>query len=197
MVTYRLSTKELDFDTVPYNESSSKEFFIENIGKVPFEFNINLGTVSRPGLIECSAMRGKVLAGEKFKVIIKFFAGVPDNIREFFLVECSHFPAERFTVKAVGIYPACLLSFPRAEDEGFQSCFNEVRSDLEHKKIHYAAQFHGVDALKLMPTIPAKFVDKEKVMIREKETFVMEVEAECDRQSLCSKIIQLVDTQVV
>ena len=141
-------------------------------------------------------MKGKVLAGEKFKVIVKFFAGVPDNIREFFLVECSHFPAERFTVKAVGIYPACLLSFPRAEDESFQSCFGVVRSDLEQKKIQYAAQFHGVDALKLMPTIPAKFVDKEKVMIREKETFVMEVEAECDRQNLCSKIIQLVDNQV-
>jgi hypothetical protein len=47
-----------------------------------------------------------------------------------------------------------------------------------------------------MPAIPAKFVDKEKVVIREKETFVMEVEAECDRQSLCSKIIQLVDSQV-
>jgi len=47
-----------------------------------------------------------------------------------------------------------------------------------------------------MPTIPAKFVDKEKVMIREKETFVMEVEAECDRQSLCNKIKEIVDQKV-
>jgi hypothetical protein len=44
-----------------------------------------------------------------------------------------------------------------------------------------------------MPPIPAKFVDKEKVGIKEKETFVMEVEAECDRQILCQKIITLVD----
>ena len=138
-MTYRLSTKELDFDTVPYNESSSKDFFIENIGKVPFEFSINLGTISRPGLIECSHMRGKVLAGEKFKVTVKFFAGIPDNIREFFLVECSHFPAERFTVKAVGIYPACLLSFPRADDDAFQSKFNDVRQQLEQKKVNYSA----------------------------------------------------------
>jgi hypothetical protein len=36
-----------------------------------------------------------------------------------------------------------------------------------------------------MPPIPAKFVDKEKVGIKEKETFSMEVEAEVDRQSLC------------
>jgi hypothetical protein len=64
-------------------------------------------------------MSGKVLAGEKFKIVIKFFAGTPDNIREMFLVECSHFPAERFTVKAVGIYPGCLLSLPRGDDETF------------------------------------------------------------------------------
>jgi len=86
LVTYRLSTKEIDFGEVAYNESSSRDFFIENIGKVPFEFAINLSTVSRPGLIECSAMNGKVLAGEKLKIVIKFFAGIPDNIREMFLV---------------------------------------------------------------------------------------------------------------
>jgi hypothetical protein len=32
-----------------------------------------------------------------------------------------------------------------------------------------------------MPPIPAKFIDKEKAQIKEKETFVMDVEAECDR----------------
>ncbi len=98
---------------IPFNESSSKEFFIENIGKVPFEFNINLSTVSRPGIIECSHMTGKVIAGERFKVIVKFFPGVPDNINEMLLVECGHFPAVRFKLKAVGIYPGLLLSLPR------------------------------------------------------------------------------------
>lgn len=195
-MTYRLSSKEIDFGEVAYNESSSREFFIENIGKVPYEFSINLATVSRPGLIECSTMQGKVLAGDKFKITVKFFAGIPDNIREMFLVECSHFPAERFTIKAVGIYPGCLLSFPRADDELFQGKFDSVRTQLESKSIDYAARFHGVEALRLMPQIPAKFVDKEKVGIKEKETFVMEVEAECDRQNLCQKIINMVEQQV-
>ena len=35
-VSYKLSATELDYAEIPYNESSSKEFFIENIGKVPF-----------------------------------------------------------------------------------------------------------------------------------------------------------------
>lgn len=182
LVTYRLSANELDFGEVAYNESSTKDFYIENIGKVPFEFNINLGTVSRPGVIECSVMSGKVIAGEKYKVTIRFFAGVPDNIREMFLVECSHFTAERFTVKAVGIYPGCLLSFPRSDEEDFASDFEKIKSMLNSKKIDYSALFHGTDALRVMPPPPAKFVDKEKAIIREKETFIMDVEAEVDRQ---------------
>jgi hypothetical protein len=36
-----------------------------------------------------------------------------------------------------------------------------------------------------MPPIPAKFIDKEKAVIKEKETFSMGVEAEVDRQKLC------------
>jgi len=122
-VAYKLSTNELDYGEISYNESSQKEFFIENNGKVPFEFNINLSTVSRPGVIECNHMNNIVNPDEKFKVIVKFFPGIPDNIDEMFLVECGHFPAERFKVKAVGIYPGCLLSFPRFDDDEYQSKF--------------------------------------------------------------------------
>jgi len=46
-VSFRLSTNNLDFGEVAYNESQPRDFFIENIGKVPFEFNVNLSTLSR------------------------------------------------------------------------------------------------------------------------------------------------------
>jgi hydrocephalus-inducing protein len=61
-VAFRLSTNNLDFGEVAYNESQPRDFYIENVGKVPFEFNINLSTLSRQGVIECSHMTGKVLA---------------------------------------------------------------------------------------------------------------------------------------
>jgi hypothetical protein len=97
-------------------EPTTENFYIENVGKVPFEFNINLSTLSRPGIVTCSQMSGKVIAGDRLKIGVTLHAGVPDNIQEMILVECGHFPAERFTIKAVGIYPGCLLSFPRLED---------------------------------------------------------------------------------
>jgi hypothetical protein len=65
-------------------------------------------------------MTGKVIAGERYKVLLKFFPGVPDNIDEYLLVECGHFPPVRFRVRAVGIYPGCLMSFPRSNEEEFQ-----------------------------------------------------------------------------
>ena len=49
-------------------------------------------------------MNGKIMIEEKLRVTLKFRHEVPDDISELFLVECAHFPAERFKIKAVGIY---------------------------------------------------------------------------------------------
>lgn len=186
-VDFKLSTHELDYGEIPYNESSSKEFYIENIGKVPYEFSINLSTVSRPGIIECSHMSGKVIAGERFKVVVKFFPGVPDNIDEMLLVECGHFPAARFKVKAVGTYPGCLLSLPRATEEAYRALLEGVRSRRDQGELLYAAPFSGVEAVRLMPALPSKLPEREKVLI--KEPLAMELEAEADREVLCEKIL--------
>jgi hydrocephalus-inducing protein len=190
-VDFRLSTHELDYGEIAYNESSSKEFFIENIGKVPYEFSINLSTVSRPGLIECSHMSGKVIAGERFKVVVKFFPGVPDNIDEMFLVECGHFPAARFKVKAVGTYPGCLLSFPRASDEDYQTRLERVRARREQGELAYNPEhsFSGLEAVRQMPALPTKLPEREKAMIKEAQAPGMEVEAEADRELLCDMIL--------
>ena len=56
---------------------------------------------------------------------------VPDNIKEMLLVECGHFPAVRFNVQAVGIYPGCLLSFPRSHDEDFSKRLEKSRLKVE------------------------------------------------------------------
>ena len=189
-VSYKLSTTELDYGEIPYNESSAKEFFVENIGKVPFQFTVNLSTVSRPGLVDCHPMTGKVAAGEKFKVIAKFFPGIPANIDEMFLVECAHFPAQRFKVRAVGTYPGCLLSFPRSDDEDFHRRFEETKKALSKGKTDYSALFHSAEAIKQMAPLP-KAIEKDKSL--SKEPFVMEIEAEVDRKLLCDKILSQIE----
>lgn len=182
-VEHRLSVRELEFGEIAYNESSTKDFYIENLGKVPFEFNINLSTLSRPGVVECTPITGKVIAGEKFKISVKFSPGIPDNIHECFLVECGHFPAERFTLNAVGIYPAALISLPRIDSQAFQVDFDRTKAMLENHEIHYNGMFKGSEAVKHQPVIPPKFPDKEKVII--KDPIALEIEAEVDRHTLC------------
>lgn len=39
-----------------------------------------------------------------------------------------------------------------------------------------------------MPAIPPKFVEKEKITI--KDPVILEIEAEVDRHTLCEKIVQ-------
>ena len=137
-------------------------------------------------------MTGKVAAGEKYKVLVKFFPGIPSNIDEMFLVECAHFPAQRFKVKAVATYPGCLLSFPRADDEEFHRRFEEVKKQLSKgaKNLDYGAVFNPSEAIKQMAPLP-KAIEKDKSLT--KEPFVMEVEAEVDRRTLCEKILQQIE----
>ena len=138
-------------------------------------------------------MTGKVAAGEHFPVQCKFFPGVPDSIREVFQVECAHFPARDITVKGVGIFPGCLLSFPRAPDDAeFSTKYEETKKLLLKGRISYPALFNSEIALKNMPgALQGKKTDKDKSMI--KEPFAMEVEAETDRRILCEKIISSLD----
>ena len=123
--------------------------------------------------------------------IVKFFPGIPSNIDEMFLVECAHFPAQRFKVKAIGTYPACLLSFPRSDDEEFHHMFDEVKKVMQRGiKPDYSAVFTSAEALKQMAPLP-KAIEKDKSLV--KEPFVMEVEAEVDRRVLCDKILAQIE----
>lgn len=118
---------------------------------------------------------------------MKFYPGIPDNINETFLVECGHFPAEKFTVKGVGIYPGCVLSFPRANEADFNERCERIKPMLESKEIKYSALFQGVEAQRMLQPIPPKMVDKEKITID--DPFLLDIAAEVDRQVLCEKIV--------
>ena len=172
-VAYKLSANEIDFGKISYSGHETKDFYIINSGKVPFEFNINLSTLTRPGILDISPMTGKVIHGEKFRVIVKFYPGIPDNIDEIFLVECAHFTAERFKVKAVGTYPGALLSFPR-NDPTFIDRFEKTKKLMDKKKIKYDAQF-AASNIEVIATGRGR---QDKF---QPDAFQMDVEAETDR----------------
>lgn len=95
-------------------------------------------------------------------------------------------------MKAIGTYPGCLLSFPRADDEEFHRRFDEAKKALAKggKGSDYSAVFTSAEAIKQMAPLP-KAIEKDKSLV--KEPFVMEVEAEVDRRVLCDKILQQIE----
>ncbi len=124
-------------------------------------------------------MTGKVLANDRFKIQVKFYPGIPDNINETFLVECGHFPAEKFTIKGVGIYPGCVLSFPRVNEVEFSERSDRIKPLLEKNEIKYTALFHGSEAQRMLQPVPPKMVDREQITIE--DPILLDVAAEVDR----------------
>ena len=181
-ISYKLSTNEIDFGEVSYWNNTTDNFYIENIGKVPFEFSINLSTITRPGMLEVSPMNGKIMSGERFRVVLKFKPGIPDNISELFLVEWAHFPAERFKIKAVGIYPGVLLTLPR-HDDTFNERFDKTKKLLDKNKIKYDAKFTSSE-VKVMTTGKGK---QDKFQM---DFFQMDIESETDRLYLWEKLLE-------
>ena len=56
LVSYRLSIALIDLGDVRFCEWVSKEFFIDNTGKVTFEFKVSLQNVKKKGFVEVSPM---------------------------------------------------------------------------------------------------------------------------------------------
>ena len=91
----------------------------------------------------------------------------------------------------MGIYPGCVLSFPRVNELDFAERAEKIKPMLEKGDIKYSALFHGHEAQKMLQPIPPKMVDKEKVSIE--DPFMLDIAAEVDRQMLCEKIIDFYD----
>ena len=69
---------------VRFNEWVTKDIYLENTGKVTFEFKVSLSNILRKGLVEVSPAVGKITGGEKQKFNIKVCPGFPDDIHEQF-----------------------------------------------------------------------------------------------------------------
>jgi len=51
-IAYNVSITSHDFGDVPFTEMAATDFYIENKGKVAYQFGVNLDTVSRIGVVE-------------------------------------------------------------------------------------------------------------------------------------------------
>lgn len=55
----------IDFGDVRFCEWVSREFFIENTGKVTFEYRVSLAMVKKKGYVDCTPLSGRISGGDK------------------------------------------------------------------------------------------------------------------------------------
>lgn len=180
-VGYQLSKYSIDFGNIPFNESSPQEFFIENPGKVPFEYVISLEKLTRPGVIEIMPSQGKVGAGEKAKITVKVTPGIPDTVEEIIQVEVAHFEPLLFRISAVGIYPALLFHLPRPDN----ATHNELIDQIKAKRNIINMSFDSVlqtSKNESKAGRPVKF-----------DNLIVDVESEADRIHVCQKLTKIID----
>lgn len=65
LLTYRLSTDHIELNDIRFCDWIARDFYIENTGKVTFEYKILYHAVKRKGYIDCTPSSGKILGNDK------------------------------------------------------------------------------------------------------------------------------------
>lgn len=82
MISGKISDKELDFGVLKFCDWSSKDLYIENTGKVTFEFKVSVADVKRKAFLEISPMNGKIAGGQKQKITVRICPTMPEIFTE-------------------------------------------------------------------------------------------------------------------
>ena len=78
-INYRLNIHHhnnfIDFGEIPFSCWTHRDFIVENLGQVPFEFQIKMDNIIRKGLIQVNPQMGKIAGRDKSKIQVAFCPG--------------------------------------------------------------------------------------------------------------------------
>ena len=64
-----MSSNVLDYgNSIAFNDWETREFTIENTGKVGYDFSINIDSLYRKGLLDVTPLTGRINGYEKQKI---------------------------------------------------------------------------------------------------------------------------------
>ncbi|EEY70141.1 uncharacterized protein PITG_19203 [Phytophthora infestans T30-4] len=112
-LVYKLDKQSLDFGQVLYNKTEDRDFYILNVGKVPFSFNIVVDSVACGRALEISPISGRIAPNEKQKILTRLRPGIPEYFEETMVLEIAHFEPIPFKLFGSGTFAAVSLNLPR------------------------------------------------------------------------------------
>jgi adenylate kinase family enzyme len=114
---YGLDKADLDFGDIPFTELGELSLTLSNPGKVPAAFNFNCLGLSRPNVVEVLPSNGLMGAGDRVRVMVRFRAGIPDQVCESVIVEVAHLAPSKLVVRGNGTFPGIVIGLPRQNQE--------------------------------------------------------------------------------
>ena len=118
VVTFSMDRDSIDFGEILFCERKEEHVTISNMGKVPFNFSVNLDHLTAPDLIEVSPSAAKIPPGEKLKVSLRFCPLFPSHFSETVIFNLAHFDPVRVQCFCKGIFPAVAVTLPRHKRQG-------------------------------------------------------------------------------
>ncbi|XP_063801928.1 hydrocephalus-inducing protein homolog isoform X2 [Pseudophryne corroboree] len=118
LVTYTLSTRDIDYGVQMFYQVAEAEIVLRNSGMVSFPFTVltrNADTLpsSYPGEPLVEPHSGHIPAGGEEILKVSYFPGVPESFQRVIQLHVAHLEPEIITLRGEGVFPQICLDLPR------------------------------------------------------------------------------------
>ncbi|CAG9464033.1 unnamed protein product [Pedinophyceae sp. YPF-701] len=129
-IRYALERAVIDVGRQPYNRTVEQEVVLQNTGRVPFNYILNLSRLSRPGVVSAANTTGHLAGGQREGIKLRITPGVPDLLNEVVLLEVAHCEPEELRIHCEGIFQGLLMSLPRINEDVFALLRGDAKRTL-------------------------------------------------------------------
>ncbi|XP_030060864.1 hydrocephalus-inducing protein homolog [Microcaecilia unicolor] len=140
LVSYVLSTKEVDCGLQLFDELFEAEVVLRNTGKVGFDFTLpnsieDSSSSLLPGEPLILPSSGHIDSGGELILQIWYLPGVPEAFFCTFQVQVAHLEPEDITLKGEGIFPRICLDLPRniKKNKKYKTFLDEAKRNLQRE----------------------------------------------------------------
>ncbi|XP_014668502.1 PREDICTED: LOW QUALITY PROTEIN: hydrocephalus-inducing protein homolog [Priapulus caudatus] len=135
---YELTGQDIDFGKQMFDQWSSAEVTLRNIGQVGFNFSVQDpeneerrdDVRSKMGISVIVPNSGFLAADDSCVFTVNFLPGVPDSFCKSVKIQVGHFEPEIVTIRCEGVFQRLTLDLPRQKTEPYQMVAEKVNHPL-------------------------------------------------------------------
>ena len=129
-IQYKFDKTSIDFGNAFYDKFQMEEVTLINTGKVKFDFKVNSDSVAAPTIIKALPPTQVVNPGDKCKIQIQIYPGLPTLITTSFTIEVAHFEPQVIVVTGKGMFPHVAVNLPRVDPANYARLMQQAEGLL-------------------------------------------------------------------